>query len=198
MGFIAIVGSGALGGALAHALATRDRVAEVRLIDPAGQIARGKALDIQQAGAIDGFHTRLIGTDDLSRVAGCNVCIVADRYGAPSAEWSGEDGLTMLERLRPYVADAPLVFAGPLQAGLIATATREQGISRERLVGSAPEALAGAITAIVAMEARCSPREIALTVLGMPPDRVVIPWGEASIGGPNGMAFLPSSTLPVT
>ena len=39
MGFIAIVGSGALGGAVAHALAVRDRVTEVRLIDPAGQVA---------------------------------------------------------------------------------------------------------------------------------------------------------------
>ena len=49
MGFIAIAGCGALGGALAHKLAGRDRVAEVRLIDPEGRIAQGKALDILQS-----------------------------------------------------------------------------------------------------------------------------------------------------
>ena len=54
---------------------------------------------------------------------------------------------------------------------------------RERLVGSASEALVGAITAIVAMEAGCSPAEVLLTVLGAPPSGFVVPWSEASIGG---------------
>jgi malate/lactate dehydrogenase len=65
----------------------------------------------------------------------------------------------------------------------MAAAARELGIRRERLIGSAPEALRAAVTAMVAMEARCSPREVRLTVLGVPPGGVVIPWGEASIGG---------------
>ena len=39
------------------------------------------------------------------------------------------------------------------------------------------------ITAIVAMEAGCSPREVMLTVLGTPPTGFVVPWSEASIGG---------------
>jgi L-lactate dehydrogenase len=60
---------------------------------------------------------------------------------------------------------------------------REGGVRRERLIGSAPEALASAVTAIVAMEARCSPAEVSLTVLGTPPDGFVIPWSEAAIAG---------------
>ena len=47
---IAIIGAGALGGALAHKLASRNRLAEVRLIDPAESVAQGKALDIVQSG----------------------------------------------------------------------------------------------------------------------------------------------------
>ena len=62
---VCIIGAGELGGAIAHALARGERVDRVRLIDDAGTIAAGKALDIQQAGAIDGFHTRLEGTRDL-------------------------------------------------------------------------------------------------------------------------------------
>ena len=65
MGFIAIVGSGALGGAVAHALAMRDRVPEVRLIDTAGSIARGKALDIQHSAPIDNFSTTLTAGDSI-------------------------------------------------------------------------------------------------------------------------------------
>jgi malate/lactate dehydrogenase len=63
------------------------------------------------------------------------------------------------------------------------TVEREAGVDRRRLVGSAPEALAGAVRAIVALEARCSPSEVALAVLGTPPSGFLVPWGEASIGG---------------
>ena len=73
MGFIAIVGSGALGGAVAHALAVRDRVTEVRLIDPTGQVARGKALDIQQSSPIDNFSTKLSAAESIEAAVGADV-----------------------------------------------------------------------------------------------------------------------------
>jgi malate dehydrogenase len=179
----AIIGAGNLGGAIAHALATRESVSRVLLVDSAGTAAAGKALDILQAGAIQGFHTRLDGTDDPSRIIGATVCIVADRFGAASVEWQGDEGLGQLVRLAPFIGEAPIVLAGASQADLLLKAAREGRFRRERLVGSAPEGLAAAIRAIVAMEAHCSPAEVMLTVLGTPPDGFVVPWSEASIGG---------------
>ena len=73
--------------------------ARVIIIDDAAGVAAGKALDIQQSGAIDGFHVRLDGTDDLSRVVGGAVCVVADRFGRPAGEWQGDEGLAMVRRL---------------------------------------------------------------------------------------------------
>jgi malate dehydrogenase len=177
-----IIGAGELGGAIAHALARGERVGRVVLIDAAGSVAAGKALDIQQSGAVEGFHTQLSGTDDLTRVTACDVCVVADRTGS-AGEWRGEEAQAMMTRLAPYLADAPTVFAGPSQGGLIAALVRESGARRDRLIGSAPVAYAAAVTAIVAMEARCAPDEVNLTVLGAPPSGFVIPWSEASIGG---------------
>jgi malate/lactate dehydrogenase len=55
-------------------------------------------------------------------------------------------------------------------------------VPHRRLIGSAPEAHAAAVAALVAVEARCSPTEVQLAVLGAPP-RFVVPWSEASIGG---------------
>ena len=52
MPFVAIIGAGPLGGALAHTLAARDRVREVRLIDDDERIAAGKAIDIRQASPV--------------------------------------------------------------------------------------------------------------------------------------------------
>ena len=179
---VCIVGAGELGGAIAQALAEHERAASVLLIDDAGTVAAGKALDLRQACAIDGFHTGLEGSNDITRVAGCAVCVLADRHGSPS-EWRDEEGLSLLSRLAPLAGEAPLVFAGATQAPLMQTAARELQLRRERLLGSAPEALVAAIRSIVAMEARCSPREVMLTVLGTPPAGFIVPWSEASIGG---------------
>jgi malate dehydrogenase len=179
---ISILGAGELGGSVAHALARAERVGRVVLIDDGGTIAAGKALDIQQSGAIDGFHTRVEGTQDLARVTGCTVCVVADS-GRPAAEWQGESGLAMIKRLNGFVGEAPVVMAGAGQADLLLAAVREAGFQRERVVGSAPEALAAAARAIVALEAQCSPSEVALSVLGVPPSAFIVPWSEASIAG---------------
>jgi malate dehydrogenase len=182
-GRVCIIGAGELGGASADALARSERVARVLIVDDAAGVAAGKALDIQQAGAIAGFHTRLEGTADVSRVTGCDVCVLADRAGRPSSEWQGDDGLALIQRLMPYLGAAPMVCAGSAQVGVMQLAAREARLERERLLGSAPEALAAATRAIVAMEAGCSPTEVGLTMLGAPPDGFVVPWSDASIGG---------------
>jgi malate dehydrogenase len=172
-----------LGGAVAHALAARDRIARLLLVDDAAAVAAGKALDIQQAGAIHGVHARLSATGDLSRAAGAGVWVLADRAGVPPSEWRGDDGLALVTRALPYIGDAPVVFAGPQQSDVILRVARECGLARERLIGSAPEALASAIRSIVAVEARCAPDEVSLSVLGAPPRGFVVPWSEASVGG---------------
>ena len=96
---------------------------------------------------------------------------------------AGEAGLSMLVRLKGFLGDAPIVFAGAQQSDLLLVVEREAGFDRRRLVGSAPEALAAAARAIVALEANCSPSEVALSVLGAPPSGFVVPWSEATIGG---------------
>ena len=179
---VAIVGAGDVAGAAAQALASRDAVRRVLIVDANQGAAAGKALDIRQSGPIEGFHASLEGTNDESRLAGCDVCVIADRFGA-AGEWRGEEALSMLTRIVPHLGDAPLVFAGASQADLIANAATETSVRRARLIGSSPEALISAITAIVSMETECSPRDVMVTVLGAPPSGFVVPWGEASIGG---------------
>jgi len=180
MSAVAIFGAGPLGGAVAHALAERGLTARVVLIDPAGQVAAGKALDILQAGAITGATTHVKGTTDVDQAIGCDVCVVADR--APGGEWQ-QDGLDTVARLARSLGSAPMVFAGAAQDALMRTLAVEAGIAPRRLVGSASEALAAAIRAVVAMELGCSATEVSLSVLGRPPAGVVVPWVEASIGG---------------
>ena len=55
---VAIIGAGELGGALARTLATRDAVSRIVLVDEAGNVAAGKALDIRQTGPVESVRHR--------------------------------------------------------------------------------------------------------------------------------------------
>ena len=195
MATVAIIGAGPLGASAAHSLAMGDRVARLLIVDAAASVARGKALDIRQSGPIAGFHTRLDGTDDLSRVTGCDVCVIADRATGEGGEWRGEEGLAMIRRILGYLGSAPVVFAGASHATLISQAALEAHVPRRRLIGSAPHAFVSSAVAMVAMEAGCSPREVMLAVLGTPPSGLVVPWSEASIGGYPLLAVLSQVAL---
>src|SRR6187431_3206247 len=113
MSTVAIVGAGPLGGAIAHALAERERVREIRLIDDRSSVAAGKALDIRQTGPIDGVDTRLEGAGDVLAASGASVIVIADRVDG--GEWQGDEGLALVRKLIRAGAAAPIVFAGPAQ-----------------------------------------------------------------------------------
>ena len=182
MGFIAIAGCGALGGAIAHTLAGRNRTAEVRLIDPAGDMARGKALDILQASPVEQFTTRITSANDWLSAAGADVIIVADD-GRTSQEHAGDAGLPMMRQLAAAAGNAPIVFAGAFQRELMTLAATELKLPSKRLVGSAPLALESALRAVAGVLLDGSGGDVSLRVLGVPPAGAVVAWEEATSAG---------------
>jgi malate/lactate dehydrogenase len=178
---VAIIGAGELGGALTHVLARRGVVDAIRLIDESGRVAAGKALDIAQAAPVESFATQVSGSTDISTAAGASIVVIADRVAG--GEWTGEEGLMLLKRLVQTASGAILLCAGASQRELVERGVRELGIRRARLLGSAPGALVAAARAIVALEIDGSPRDVALSVLGVPPSHMVLPWDDATIGG---------------
>ena len=178
---VAIIGAGELGGALAYVLARTSVAVEIRLIDEMGNVAAGKALDIMQAAPIEGFATRVSGSTDVWTAAGASVLVLTDRFGGE--EWQGEEGLMLLKRIVEVGAGSIVLCAGSSQRELVERGVRELHVARGRLFGSAPEALAGAVRAIVALETNGSPRDVALAVLGVPPSHIVIPWEDAALAG---------------
>src|SRR6185295_15466699 len=127
---VAIIGAGELGGAAAHLLARHDLARSITLVDETGRVAAGKALDIAQAAPIDGFATRLSGSNDVSGAAGAAIVVVADR--ASGGEWQGEDGLLLLKRLMQIASGAVIVCAGAAQRELVDRGVRELRFTRER------------------------------------------------------------------
>jgi len=180
---VVILGAGEIGGALARQLAALDLVSRIVLVDDFGTVAAGKALDVAQSGPVDRYHTAMAGSNDIAEVVGAAVVVVADRAGQPGAEWQDEAGLALLKRVAGLNQAAPLLCAGAGQSSLIERGVNEAGIARTRLFGTAGEALRSAVTAITALEAQASPSDISLTVLGRPPQQVIVPWDEGAIGG---------------
>jgi malate dehydrogenase len=178
---VAIIGAGELGGAMAHVLARRNFVRSIALIDESGRVAAGKALDIAQAAPIEGFATQLTGSTDVSVCAAASVVVLADRVDG--GEWKADEAFLLLKRLRQTAANAVVLCAGASQRDVIDRGVRDLRYPRSRLFGSAPEALAGGARALVALALNGSPRDIALSVLGVPPAHTVIPWADATVGG---------------
>jgi malate dehydrogenase len=188
---VAIVGAGELGGSLAHVLARREIVRRIQLIDPAGQIAAGKALDIMQAGPIEGFSTPVHGGTDISRVAGAQVVLLAD--AAHQADTT--DALFGLRQIAQLAARAIVVCARAEACDLVDRGVRELGFNRLRLLGSAPEAVSAALRALIALQVDGSVREVDVAVTGKPPDHLVVDWQTTSAGGSALTDLLPDTAL---
>jgi malate dehydrogenase len=196
MSLVAIIGAGEIGGAVARRLASRARVGTIRLIDEKGSVAAGKALDLMQSRPISGSDACVDGAADLAAVSGACAIVLADSV-ASSAEWTGEVGLAVLRRLSAggHLDQAVLICAGATHRALMQHAFDELGLSRRRVVGSSPESIASTARALVAIEARAAVHQVALTVMGRPPDKVVIPWSEASVAGHSVTSILSPTEL---
>ncbi len=107
--------------------------------------------------------------------------MIADRVG--KGEWQGDEALMVLRRLVRAGSDSVVICAGASHQPLVQQGARELKIDRRRIIGSAPEALAAAVRAVTALEANRSPKDVGLTVLGVPPAHVVIPWEDATVAG---------------
>ena len=182
MSVVAILGAGTIGGALAHKLAERNRVGEVRLIDPTRNIATAKALDIQQTAPLSQFATRVV-TGGIDAVVGATVVVVADPANRPNNRWPKEAALHLLDEVGQLASCAPIVCAGTSDGPLIASAVHQLGIDRRRIFGTAPAAMVSGLRALVALEADVSPRDVAIHIIGAPPAHTVVPWSSATICG---------------
>lgn len=180
---LVVLGAGEIGTAVALQAAASDLVQRVVLVDDASDVAAGKALDIHQAGAVEGCRTQIAGTADLAAVVGATLLVVADRHGRPPAEWRGDEGLRLLARVRQLNPRALIVCAGSAQLDMVERFVTEQDGDRTRICGSAPEALRAAMAALASLEAGCTPGDVSLTVLGRPPAHAFVPWDNASIAG---------------
>ena len=87
---ISLIGAGQIGGTLAHMIAIKE-LANVVLFDIDEGIAKGKALDIAQSLAVDGYNVKLSGTNNYEDTKGSDVIIIT--AGVPRKPGMSRDDL---------------------------------------------------------------------------------------------------------
>ena len=158
-----------------------------------GTAAAGKALDILQAGPIEGCDVRVTGSTDVTAAATASAVVIADRETL-DGDWRDDAGLDLVRRIVQIAPDAPIVFAGAGQQRVLALAQRELRVARERLIGSAPGALVSAARAMVAVGAGCAAGDVALALVGVP-GSWILAWNECTVAGAPITAALPPHVL---
>ena len=73
---IALIGSGQIGGTLAHLVGLKE-LGDVVLFEIAEGVPQGKSLDIAQSSPVDGFDSYLTGANSYEAIDGADVVIVA-------------------------------------------------------------------------------------------------------------------------
>jgi len=142
--------------------------------------AAGKALDIRQAGALGRVDVELHAAADPLDAAGADVIVLADPVADPA--WDGEAGLALLSRFVRAGLAGPFVLAAAEHVVLLERAVAEAKVPADRILGSAGAAIAGAVRALVGLEASAAAADVSVAVVGRPPG-FSIAWSSAVVAG---------------
>ena len=93
MNKISLIGAGNIGGTLAHLLALK-KLGNITLIDVVTGMPQGKALDLSQSSAVEGFTGSIEGTNDFSKMKGSDVIIIT--AGLPRKPGMSRDDLLQI------------------------------------------------------------------------------------------------------
>jgi malate dehydrogenase len=161
-----------IGGTLAHLVGLKE-LGDVVLFDIAGDMPKGKALDLAQSGAVEGFDCNLKGTDAYADIEGANVCIVT--AGVPRKPGMSRDdllgiNLKVMEQvgagIRKYAPNAFVIcITNPLDA-MVWALQKACGLPRNMVVGMAGVLDTGRFRCFLADEFKVSVEDVTAFVLG--------------------------------
>ena len=169
---IALIGAGQIGGTLAL-LASQKNLGDVVLFDVFGGTARGKALDLNQLGSLQGSDCELTGTDSYAGIAGADVCIVT--AGFPRKEGMSRDDLLnknlevinqVADGIKQHAPNAfTIVITNPLDVMVMALWKRS-GLPENKIAGMAGVLDSARFRTFLAWEMGVSREDVTAFVLG--------------------------------
>jgi malate dehydrogenase len=186
---VTVVGAGNVGATAAQEIARRD-YADVVLVDIKEGLPQGKALDVNQAGAVLGYEPNVVGTNGYGETAGSDVVVVT--AGIPRSPGMSRDDLvatnekivaTVTEQAIEQSPDAILVVvSNPLDA-MCHVAKEASGWDKERVFGMAGILDTARFSSFIAWETAASVKDVTAMVLGGHGDQMVPVVSATTVGG---------------
>jgi malate dehydrogenase len=184
-----VVGAGAVGATCAQVLAARD-YADVVLVDIKEGLPQGKALDINQMGAVLGYEPNVIGSNDYEESAESDVVVIT--AGVPrTGDMSRDDLVSINEKIVVQVVEAAavqspeailIVVSNPLDA-MCHVAKSVSGWPKERVFGMAGILDTARFSTFIAWETGASVKDVTAMVLGGHGDQMVPVVSATTVGG---------------
>jgi malate dehydrogenase len=186
---VTVVGAGNVGATCAQVLALRD-YADVVLVDIKEGLPQGKALDIDQMGAVLGYEPSVTGSNGYDETAGSEVVVIT--AGLPRQPGMSRDDLvTTNEKIvkdvtEKVVAASPdailIVVSNPLDA-MCHVAKNVSGWPKERVFGMAGILDTARFSTFISWEVGASLKDVQATVLGGHGDQMVPVVSATTVGG---------------
>ena len=184
-----VVGAGNVGATCAQVLAMRD-YADVVLVDIKEGLPQGKALDVNQMGAVLGYEPNVVGSNGYEESAGSDVVVIT--AGVPrTGDMSRDDLVSTNEKIVGQVTEAAIaqspdailiIVSNPLDA-MCHVARNVSGWPKERVFGMAGILDTARFSTFIAWETGASVKDVTAMVLGGHGDQMVPVVSATTVGG---------------
>lgn len=176
---ISIIGAGFVGATAAHWAAEKE-LGDIVLVDIIEGLPQGKALDLFEASPIEGFDSKIIGTNGYEETKDSDVVIITS--GVPRKPGMSREDLLEINKkivesvVTEVVSRSPqailIVVTNPLDT-MTYLAYKRSGFPRERVMGMAGVLDTARFRAFIAMELGVSVEDIQALLLGGHGDEMV-------------------------
>jgi malate dehydrogenase len=198
---VSIVGAGNVGATAGQRIVDKE-LADVVLIDIIEGVPQGKALDLAESGPIEGYDSRLTGTNNYKDTANSDIVVIT--AGIPRKPGMSRDDLLktnygiVKDVTEQVVKNSPnciiIVVSNPLDA-MVQTAFRISKFPKQRVIGMAGVLDSARFRTFIGMELNVSVDNIHAFVLGGHGDTMVPLPRYSTVSGIPITELLPKETI---
>jgi malate dehydrogenase len=177
---ITVIGAGNVGATCAQRIAEKELAHELVLVDVVEGLPQGKGLDMYESAPIEGFDTRVIGTNSYDETSNSDIIVItagiARKPGMSRDDLQATNANIVKTVTEAAVAQSPqaiiIVVSNPLDV-MTYVAMKVSGFERHRVIGMAGVLDSARFRTFIAMEMNVSVEDVSAFVLGGHGDSMV-------------------------